>query len=93
MKYGNFAAVFQLYPRLCRGLYRAYRRGYICPLGRLYFLPFGQKVNVCAPCAHILITRCHRGDSERSTASVRPIYKNVPPVAALLNFAAYGSKT
>ena len=53
-------AVLQLYPRLCRGLYRAYRRGYICPLGRLYFLPFGQKVNVCAPCAHILIALFHR---------------------------------
>ena len=63
MKYGNFAAVFQLYPRLCRGLYRAYRRGYICPLGRLYFLPFGQKVNVCAPCAHILIKMYHSTDS------------------------------
>ena len=93
MKYGNFAAVFQLYPRLCRGLYRAYRRGYICPLGRLYFLPFGQKVNVCAPCAHILIELFHRFNCPANIYYPAPPYKNVPPVAALLNFAAYGSKT
>ena len=40
------------------------RRGYIHPSGGLYFLPFGQKANVCALCAHILRGECHCGNGE-----------------------------
>ena len=43
-----------------RGLYRAYRRGYVRASHGLCFLPFGQKEKVCALCAHILKGQCRR---------------------------------
>ena len=47
------------------------RRGYVRASHGLYFLPFGQKVNECAPCAHIFIAECIYANSAGMVKSVR----------------------